>query len=464
LGVVRAKLPRLVIAGLAGDSGKSLVALGLIGALRGRGNRVAPFKKGPDFIDAAWLGAAAESPCRNLDTFMMPRDAILTSLAVGARDADLAVVEGNRGLYDGMDATGSHSTAQLAKLIGSPVLLVVDVTKTTRTVAAQVLGCRVLDREVEIAGVILNRVGTRRQEKVIRQALADATDVPVLGAIPRLEDQHLPSRHLGLVTAMEHPATRETLEKVARIVEEHVDVPALLEVSRRAADLSPVDVPIDEEPSPDGKSKVRIGVLRDRAFSFYYPENLAALEAAGAELCEISPLVDEALPAIDGLYAGGGFPEEYASELAANGPLLETLARQIDGGLPVWAECGGLMYLSRALIKDEVEHKMVGALPIVVEQRVRPQGHGYVQGCADRANPFLAEGTEFCGHEFHYSRLKSGHQELPTVLSLTKGTGVGGGRDGLQVGNTVAAYTHLHALATPSWAGGLVEAAAGCLQ
>ena len=181
--VVGAKLPRLVIAGLAGDSGKSLVSLGLIGALRDRGLAAAPFKKGPDFIDAAWLAAAAHTPCRNLDTFMMPQDAIFASLAEGGRDAALAVVEGNRGLYDGMDAHGSHSTAQLAKLIGAPVVLVVDVTKSTRTVAAQVLGCCVMDREVSIAGVILNRVGTRRQEKVIRAALADATSVPVVAEV-----------------------------------------------------------------------------------------------------------------------------------------------------------------------------------------------------------------------------------------------------------------------------------------
>jgi cobyrinic acid a,c-diamide synthase len=335
--VVRAKLPRLVIAGLAGDSGKSLVSLGLIGALRGRGLAVAPFKKGPDFIDAAWLGAAADSPCRNLDSFMMPQDVILDSLVEGGACADLAVIEGNRGLFDGVDAHGSHSTAQLAKLTGAPVVLVVDVSKSTRTVAAQVLGCCMMDPDLSISGVILNRVGTARQEKVIREAVADATGVPVLGAIPRLVDQHLPSRHLGLVTAMEHPEIGETLERVAQIVADHADVPGLIELAGRAADLPVKIVPGSAPPLSDGIPTVRIGVLRDRAFSFYYPENLAALEAAGAELCEISPLADDELPAIDGLYAGGGFPEEYAAELAANRSLRQALARQIDQGLPVSA-------------------------------------------------------------------------------------------------------------------------------
>ncbi|MCP4572632.1 MAG: cobyrinate a,c-diamide synthase [bacterium] len=452
-------MPRLVIAGLAGDSGKSLVSLGLIGALRNRGLTIAPFKKGPDFIDAAWLGAAALAPCRNLDTFMMPQDAILASLAEGSREAALAVVEGNRGLYDGMDAGGSHSTAQLAKLIGAPVVLVVDVTKSTRTVAAQVLGCRVMDPEVDIAGVILNRVGTLRQEKVIREAIAGATDVPVLGAIPRLRDQHLPSRHLGLVTAMEHPETRETLARVAALVAEHVDVPALRAVAGKAGELpQPAATP---EASPVACPGVRIGMLQDRAFSFYYPENLRALEDRGAEIVEISPLDHDELPDLDGLYAGGGFPEEHAEALAANRPLREALRRVIDDGLPVWAECGGLMYLSRALVKDGQSHEMVGALPVVVEHTPRPQGHGYVEASADHANPFLAEGTELCGHEFHYSRLAPESEQVPTVFGLSRGIGVGGGRDGLRIANTVATYTHLHALATPAWADGLVRAAAG---
>lgn len=459
--MTRAKLPRLVLAGLAGDSGKSLVSLGLIGALRRRGLDVAPFKKGPDFIDAAWLGAAANAPCRNLDTFMMPHDTILSSLAEGGRDAAVAVIEGNRGLYDGMDAGGSHSTAQLAKLIGAPVVLIVDVTKATRTVAAQVLGCRVLDPELRIAGVILNRVGTRRQEQVIREALAADTGLPVLGAIPKLVDQHLPSRHLGLVTAPEHPDLQETLERVADIVAEHTDVAALLAAAGEADALPSLPTaPADDA----GTRDVRIGVLRDRAFSFYYPENLAALEAAGARLTSISPLADDELPDIDGLYAGGGFPEIYAAELSANRTLREQIARRIGEGLPVWAECGGLMYLSRTLVADGVAHEMVGTFPVVVEQLPRPQGHGYVQGRPDRANPILAEGTELCGHEFHYSRLRDGIGDVPTVIELTRGVGVGEGRDGLRMGQAVATYTHLHALATPAWAGGLVRAASGSLQ
>ncbi len=454
--MARAELPRLVVAGLAGDSGKTLVSLGLIRGLMSRGMKVAPFKKGPDFIDAAWLGAAAGAPGRNLDTFLMPVEKILGSLARACREADVAVVEGNRGLFDGMDSAGSHSTAQLARLTRSPVVLVVDVTKTTRTVAALVLGCRTLDPDVDIAGVILNRIGTARQERVIREALAADTDLPVLGAIPRLHDQHLPGRHLGLLTAVEHDRREEVLEKVGQVVARNVDWSALLAAARRAPAL---DEPFAEPRSPE--PRVRIGVLRDRAFSFYYPENLEALEQAGAELVDVSPLEDEDLPDMDGLYAGGGFPEVHASGLSANRVFREKLAGRIAQGLPVWAECGGLMYLSRSLTQDGREHPMVGALPIDVEQTPRPQGHGYVQARVDRANPFLEQGADICGHEFHYSRLRDQVQRVPTILEIQRGVGVGGGRDGIRAGSVVAFYTHLHALGEPDWAPGLVRAAAG---
>jgi cobyrinic acid a,c-diamide synthase len=455
--VPEGKLHRVVVAGLAGDTGKSLVSLGVIGALRARGLAVAPLKKGPDFIDAAWLGAAAGRPGRNLDTFLMSEDRILASVAEVARTADVAVVEGNRGLFDGMDAVGSHSTAVLARLLRAPVLLVIDARKVTRTVAALVAGCQALDPQLEIGGVVLNRVGTERQVKVIRDAVERETGVPILGAIPRLRDQHLPSRHLGLVTAFEHASTHTTLEKIARIVAQYVDIDAVLELAD-CGDLPPSGIALETTPPPT--PRVRIGVLRDRAFSFYYPENLSALEAAGAELVSISPLADEELPSIDALYAGGGFPEVHAAELSANVALREQLRREIDAGLPVWAECGGLMYLSRSVLHEGELHPMVGALPICVEQMARPQGHGYVVARVDRANPFLPEGTHFRGHEFHYSRLRDDELgKVETTIELERGVGLGGGRDGIRIGNVVATYMHLHALGVPDWAPSLVDAA-----
>jgi len=450
-------LPRAVVAGLSGDAGKSLVTLGLARAFRQLGLRVAPFKKGPDFIDAAWLGAAAGAPGRNLDTYLMPAPAILGSLSRAARSADLALIEGNRGLFDGFDAKGSHSTAQLAKLIGAPIILVVSAAKVTRTVAAMVLGCRALDPELPLAGVILNRVATSRQEKVIRQALANDVGVPVLGAIPRLEAEHLPSRHLGLVCAAEHPAREAALDGLASAISQHVDVDAVRAIAAEAVSLPAAVLP---EPRRNGGRPVRIGVLRDAAFSFYYPENLEALEAAGAELTFVSPLSDPELPAVDGLYAGGGFPEEHAARLTANESLRSALATAIAAGLPVWAECGGLMYLSRGLVRDGVQHAMVGALPVVVEHTGRPQGHGYVAARVDAENPFLPAGMRLTGHEFHYSRL-SGPPPAGTIFALERGVGVGQGRDGIRLGNVLATYTHLHALGVPDWASSFLRVARG---
>ncbi len=451
----RQGFPRIVVAGLAGDTGKTLVTLGLARAFTRRGRRIAPFKVGPDYIDAAWLGAAARAPGRNLDTYLMPPAAIAGSMQRAARGADLALVEGKRGLFDGMDPAGSHSTAQLAKLIGAPVLLVLNAAKVTRTLAALVLGCRMLDPELPLAGVILNRVGTTRQEDVIRRALAAHAGLPVLGAIPRIEGEPLPSRHLGLLCAPEHPEPEAALEAVAEAVARTVDLEAVWACASRCA---PMPGAVAAERARGGGGKVRVGVLRDAAFSFYYPENLEALEAAGAELVAVSPLADGELPAVDALYAGGGFPEEHAAALAANQPLRAALASAISDGLPAWAECGGLMYLARALVRDGREYPMVGALPIVVEHTSRPQGHGYAAATVDRANPFLPVGTRLLGHEFHHSRIV-GPVGADTALAVERGAGLGQGREGLAVGNVVATYLHLHALGTPGWAGGLVQAA-----
>ncbi len=456
--MARAELPRVVIAGLSGDSGKTLVSLGLAGALRSKGFKVAPFKKGPDFIDAAWLSYAAGVPAHNLDTYLFSSEKVLASLSQATEFADIAVIEGNRGLFDGLDSLGSHSTAQLAKLTKTPVVLVVDATKVTRTVAALVKGCQALDPELMLGGVILNRVGTKRQESVIREALAHETGLPVFGAIPKLKSQHLPSRHLGLVTAMEHPDTTEALSAVASAVEQHVDVSAIVDLARRAESL---DVEQSAEKETHKETRVSIGVLKDQAFSFYYPENLASLEAEGAKLVFISPLEDQELPDIDALYAGGGFPEVHAAKLSQNRPLRELLAKRIGEGLPVWAECGGLIYLSSMLFQNGDTYPMVGALPVAVELTSRPQGHGYVKARVDKENPFLEDGTEFNGHEFHYTRLKENVESISTVLQLKRGVGIGQGRDGIQVGSAIATYTHLHALGAPKWASGLVSASAG---
>jgi cobyrinic acid a,c-diamide synthase len=444
---MRLATPRLVVAGLAGDSGKTLVSLGLTGALARRGLEVAPFKKGPDYIDAGWLEQAAGRSARNLDTYMMGTPAIAEALRRSG-SPDLILVEGNRGLHDGVDAAGSQSSGELAKLLRSPVLLVVDVTKMTRTAAALVLGVAKADPEVALAGVILNRVATARQERVIRDAIQELTGLPVHGAVPRLEGEDpLPGRHLGLVTAAEHPSRRSALDRSREVVAENVDLDAVVNAARSAP-----AVELPDWVGPVGGDPVTIGVLRDAAFSFYYPENLEALEQAGARLVFVSPLADVDLPRVDALYMGGGFPEVHAQRLAENRSMLNAVREAAVGGMPIYAECGGLMYLSRELVVDTFSYPMAGVLDLVVEHTPKPTGHGYVVAEVRQSNPFFATGMRLTGHEFHYSRVVKGEHSVSAVLDLERGRGIGDGLDGLVVGRVWASYLHLHALGTPSWA------------
>ena len=450
------RTPRLVVAGLSGDGGKTLVSLGLCRALTAAGRVVQAYKKGPDYIDAAWLTAATGRPCRNLDPFLMSESAIGRAVAAGS-DADLLLVEGNRGLFDGVDAAGSHSTATLAKLLASPVVLVVNVTKTTRTAAAAVLGSRHLDPDLDLAGVVLNRVATARQERVVRDAVEDATGVPVLGAIPRLSgDDPLPDRHLGLVTAVEHPCRDEALARAEAAVREHVDLDRIRDLAASAPAIE-----LEADGARPGRCRVAIGYFADQAFSFYYPENLESLETAGARLVEVSPSGDACLPDVDGLYIGGGFPEVYAARLADNHDFAASVRRRVESGMPVYAECGGLMYLARELEVDGSLYPMAGVLDCVVEQTGRPRGHGYEIVTIDRDNPFYPRGTEISGHEFHYSRIVGGTASDAAVGDVRRGVGIGGGRDGIVVGRVWASYLHVHASATPGWADGFLASAAG---
>ena len=453
---MRVKVPRLVVAGLSGDSGKTLVSLGIARSLADRGVKVRPFKKGPDYIDTAWLGVAARSTCRNLDTFLMKDEAMASSLATAAYDADLILVEGNRGLFDGVDVEGSHSTAMLARRLAAPVVLVLDCTKMTRTAAAMVLGCRALDPEVDLAGVILNRVGCGRHENIVREAVAGIAGTPVLGAIRRIKgDDPLPGRHLGLVTAVEHPDPEEAVQRAAEAIAAGVDLDRLLAVAQWSPelDLMPAETAIDQV-------AVTIAYLEGEAFSFYYAENLELLRAAGVQLVPVDPASASELPKVDGLYIGGGFPEVHAARLGSNTEFTASVRASVDAGMPVYAECAGLMYLARELVVDGVTHSMTGVLDLVVEQLPTPQGHGYEVVVVHRDNPSFAAGTRLVGHEFHYSRLVGGSAREHSVLRVERGTGIGENRDGISRGRVFASYLHLHAGATPGWADGFLSLAA----
>jgi cobyrinic acid a,c-diamide synthase len=451
-------LPRIVVAGLSGDSGKTLISLGLLLLARDAGLPVAAFKKGPDYIDAAWLTWACRRPCRHLDTYLMGPEKAHLSFYAHAEPDGLNVIEGNRGIYDGFDAKGTHSTAELAKLLRAPVLLALNATKMTRTGAALVLGCQTLDPEVQIAGVVLNQVSNRRHEQVLRQAVETACGVPVVGVIPRAKgDAPLPGRHLGLVTPEEHPGIAALKQNLLGLVRSHLDVSRIVEISRAAPAVAEPSEP--RVTAPDGRG-LKIGYLRDSAFTFYYPENLEAIERSGATLVPISALSEASLPGdLDALYIGGGFPETHGALLAANRSFLKSVSHNAAHGLPIYAECGGLMLLARSLAWRGERYPMTGVLPIAVEVCDGWQGHGYMRMVVDTPNPFFSVGAELRGHEFHYSRILAEGDIPPTACSVIRGTGSYPGRDGIILKNVWASYAHLHALATPQWAAGLLAAA-----
>jgi len=451
-------LPRVVIAGTGGDSGKTLVSLSLALAWRDQGHRVAAFKKGPDFIDRAWLAWASDMQARNLDSYLIPPNRLLGSFAETAAGSRVSLVEGNRGLHDGLDGAGTYSTAELAKLLNAPVVLLLDATKTTRTAAAVALGCQQLDPDCRVAGVILNRVAGARHEQVLRDAVKQITGLPVFGVIPRQRDLAtlLPDRHLGLVTPAEHGAPDALAERLAGLAASYLDTDGLLRLADSAPPLVLQAPEIDVEPTVG--IAVRIGYFRDQAFTFYYPENLEALERAGAELVPLSALADAGLGSLDALYIGGGFPETQAQGLMHNASMRKSVREAAAKGLPIYAECGGLMYLAESLTWQGDTYAMAGVLPLNLTVEQRPQGHGYMEVETDGDSPFLPRGIRLRGHEFHYSGVP-GKTGLSTVYKVLRGTGLGGGRDGLSQGNTVASYLHLHALGVPQWAPGMVAAA-----
>jgi len=453
--------PRIVVSGLGGDSGKTMVSLGLLFLARERDLPVGAFKKGPDYIDAAWLSWASGRPARNLDGYLMGYDVVRSSFLAWCEEDGLNVVEGNRGLYDGSDEKGTHSTYRLAKELSAPVILVCNAAKVTRTLAACVLGCMKMDPETKIAGVVLNRVGGSRHESVLRRSIERECGLPVLGALPAERGGNaLPGRHLGLVTPEEHPELENLRKRIESLCSANLDLEGILSVARR---VEPPDGPesarFDFAPDAEG---LKIGFIRDSAFTFYYPENLEILEAAGAELVGVSPLEDERLPAgLNGLYIGGGFPETHAAKLSSNASWLADLKRFAGSGGAVYAECGGLMLLSRAIIWKGKRYPMTGVLPFDVRVEERPQGHGYTELEVDRDNHFFLKGTRLKGHEFHYSLIVSVEGEVETACRALRGNGIFDKREGIILGNVWASYTHLHALGSPGWAGGFLCAALG---
>jgi len=448
-------MARLLISAAHKSSGKTTVSLGLCAAFTARGLRVQPFKKGPDFIDPIWLSQAAGRDCLNLDPYLMSGDQVRSMFARYSLSADLSLVEGNKGLYDGLSLDGSNSSAALAHLLDMPVVLVLDARGMTRGIAPLILGYQAFDPHIRIAGVILNQLGGARHEAKLRAVIEHYTDVKVLGAIGHDPELAVLERHLGLMPSHELAEPQQVVSAIASRISAQVDLDQIQVV---ASTVSPFMADSQLLPpagcvASAGHVKVRIGIAQDKSFGFYYPDDLQAMERAGAEIVRFDTLTDPVLPDVDGLFIGGGFPEVFMSELSANAGMRRSIRDAIDEGLPVYAECGGLMYLARSLRWHGQEVEMVGALPADVQMHERPVGRGYVTLTAGPDAPWLAGvGQDLIrGHEFHYSSLVNLSPDIRFAYRVERGHGVDGARDGLVYRNVLASYTHLRSGAGSSW-------------
>jgi cobyrinic acid a,c-diamide synthase len=443
----------VVVSAPQGRSGKTIVSLALCALLRKQGLAVQPFKKGPDYIDPSWLSGAAGRGCRNLDLFFMAEEAMPGYFRRACHGADVAVVEGAMGLYDGLES-GWGSTAHVARTLGLPVVLVVNTSRMTGSIAALVTGFQRFQPEVGVSAVVLNNVSGSRHERKLKAAVERHCGIPVVGSVPRDPELEVKERHLGLIPFSEAERAESVVDCIRSLVEPHLDVDGILSVARTFESASPA-----RQPGTDGaNAAAKIGVMLDRVFNFYYADNLEALGEAGAELVFIDSLADR-LPRIDGLYIGGGFPEFFLPELEANAGLRKDIADAAEAGLPVYAECAGLMYLCRRIRWQGRCHEMVGAIPAEVEISRRPQGHGYAVAEVVAENPLFPVGTSVRGHEFHHSKLTA-PTGLDFVYRMRRGRGVVGGMDGIVHKNVFAAYTHLHAAGAPTWAPAFVSLAA----
>jgi len=443
---------RFLIAAAHKSSGKTVISTGLAYALTAAGQTVQTFKKGPDYIDPMWLASASGRPCYNLDFNSMDAEELRDLLASRAASADLAMIEANKGLYDGVDVDGSDSNAAMAKLLQTPVVLVVDTSGMTRGIAPLLLGYRAFDPDIHIAGVILNKVGGARHERKLRAAVAAFSDIPVLGAVWRNPALEIGERHLGLTTPAETGELAEIISEIGRIIGRSVDLEALQKIAAKAARMVPAKraVPL---PAAD----LRIGIAQDTAFGFYYPDDLQAFAQAGATLVPINTLNDTCLPDIDGLFIGGGFPETQMRALAANGSLRGALKAAIENGLPTYAECGGLMYLCDRMVWNDQIEPMVGVIPGDAVMCARPQGRGYAQFTNTSRHPWARAGQQVMAHEFHYAKLENLSHGLFFGRTIQRGAGIDGAQDAIVINNLVAGFCHLRNTRSDPWVQDFVD-------
>lgn len=445
------------------SSGKTTISLGLCRELRRLGNRVQPFKKGPDYIDPLWLSQAAGRDCFNLDFNTMGQDEIRAGFARSLADADVGLIEGNLGLFDAVDLLGSNSNAGLAKLLDAPVVLVVDVQGMTRGVAPLLLGYLAFDPAVNVAGVILNKVGGSRHETNLRRVVEHYTDLPVLGVVHRAAGMQISERHLGLMPSNEAEGAEAQIERIRGVVAAQVDTDRLLAIA--ASVPMPAAPRVPTVTKAMGTNLVRIGVARDDAFGFYYSDDLAAMRCAGAELVDFSPVHDCELPPVDGLLIGGGFPEFRMRELEENHRMRAAIRDFVESGGPAYAECGGLMYLCNGLRWGAERRAMCGVLSADVEMHERPQGRGYVRLRETPAFPWPSAQpvpAEIRAHEFHHSAVVAPDPDWVYGFEVLRGAGVDGKHDAILYRNLVAAYSHLRDVGGVGWTRRFVDHVRAC--
>ena len=453
-------MSRLFISASRKSSGKTSISIGLCAALHARGHKVQPYKKGPDYIDPHWLAEAAGRNCYNLDFYTMQHEEILAAYSRYSSDADISLIEGNMGLYDGLDLDGSNSNAALARLLKAPVALVVDARGMTRGIAPLILGYKAFDTNIDIKGVILNKLGGYRHEDKLRNIIEHYTDVKVLGAVHNSAELDIEERHLGLVPSNEDNACLDKISQLRTAVENQVDLDAVLDIASQAKALPAIPVEVTPHLSA---ADVRIGIIKNSAFGFYYPDDLDAIRDAGADLVTIDNLTATDLPELDGLFIGGGFPETHMEKLEINTAFREQLKQAIEAELPVYAECGGLMYLARSISWKDTKCDMVGAIPADITMEKRPQGRGYVQ--LEETDDSLwpdAENRIIAAHEFHYSRFINLDKNAKFAFRVLRGTGIDGQHDGYVHKNMQANYTHLRNTNSNQWAKRFVDFVRQC--
>ena len=451
-------MTHFLIAAAHKSSGKTTLSTGLAAAIGARGVKVQPFKKGPDYIDPMWLTLAAGRPCFNLDFHTMTEAEIRSIFLRRLANADVGLIEANKGLFDGIDVDGADSNAALAKLLASPVVLLVDTTGITRGVAPLLYGYERFDPEVRFAGIILNKVGGPRHESKLRAAIERYSDLPILGAVARDPVLDIGERHLGLTMPAEKSCAADRVAQMRRAVEDGVDIDRLLAIADRPRVAGPLPL---AKPRRTAGRQVRIGIAMDAAFRFYYPDDLEAFAAAGADLIDIDTLTDPHLPDIDGLFIGGGFPECQMQALEANRSLRLDIKSAIEAGLPTYAECGGLAYLCKSLTWRDKTCDMVGVIDGDAVMHARPQGRGYVRFRSSVDDVAMASGANTDGsiaaHEFHYTSIEGLPTDTRFARSMKRGHGIDGAHDAIVAGNLVAGFCHLHDTEQCRWVDRFVD-------